>query len=473
MNIRNHQNIFINKWLTNANIFLFASESFIFCLWMDLILYPKQSLITWFGICFSIYTLFAYLTIRLNSLKIKKKIINTLFFLIAVFIIAATLKFIAHPFEQISILKLITHPFQSLIENYVQSQEVLLIFFLLLIITRAVWSATEMLDPSIRIQSFQISTVLLIIFGFFEYSQKHSSNFELVPIFIIFTLPNLLFAQIAENGYQKGGKLPHLSRRWILYLSLITVSLACIGYLSGWMLSNALPGVVKTFYFIVIILIVLLFFLAFAPIWFVINGIIYWVKSLDKNYQPEPFAPFKFVESPIVEEMLTELENVDVLVDYAGTGELILFGLVTISLILFILAFLHKKYWQLNELQFEEKASVSPKSIKNIFNEKKGLKLKQVSIRGKFNEYRIRQIYSAFLMEGQKLNIKHESSETPNEYLFRVNQTIPHLKKEAETITSAYNKIRYGQYPETQEKINSVHIALNKIRAYAKKQKLK
>lgn len=77
---------------------------------------------------------------------------------------------------------------------------------------------------------------------------------------------------------------------------------------------------------------------------------------------------------------------------------------------------------------------------------------------------RIRRIYAELLALSAEHGAAREPWQTPMEFLPVLTETFPRHTAEAETITQAYQQIRYGEYPEAVEVVKEVEGAFDRLK---------
>jgi hypothetical protein len=78
---------------------------------------------------------------------------------------------------------------------------------------------------------------------------------------------------------------------------------------------------------------------------------------------------------------------------------------------------------------------------------------------------RIRQIYAQLLELSEELRKPRPPSRTPREFTPELAQLFPGMRSDIETITEAYNRVRYGELPERKEEIQALEAAWTRISA--------
>lgn len=78
---------------------------------------------------------------------------------------------------------------------------------------------------------------------------------------------------------------------------------------------------------------------------------------------------------------------------------------------------------------------------------------------------RIRRIYCQLLDLSKDLGALRPASKTPLEFLNTLEMVFPGLSEDLRIITDGYIRVRYGEYPETQEQVDAVEKAWLRVRA--------
>jgi hypothetical protein len=81
---------------------------------------------------------------------------------------------------------------------------------------------------------------------------------------------------------------------------------------------------------------------------------------------------------------------------------------------------------------------------------------------------RIRRIYAQLMQLCDRLDMPRPSTATPLEYLEQLELLFPEKRSEVRTVTHAYNRVRYGEFPETPEEVQKVENAWRQVRQRAR-----
>jgi hypothetical protein len=84
---------------------------------------------------------------------------------------------------------------------------------------------------------------------------------------------------------------------------------------------------------------------------------------------------------------------------------------------------------------------------------------------------RVRQIYAQLLELCEELKRPRPAGQTPLEFLPEVRVLLSEARQEVTLITQAYVKVRYGEYPGTQEEVEAIEAAWERVSAEGRRQK--
>lgn len=89
--------------------------------------------------------------------------------------------------------------------------------------------------------------------------------------------------------------------------------------------------------------------------------------------------------------------------------------------------------------------------------------LRDQYLRAMLTKARIRRMYSKFLVLCEDLEISRKESETPLEFVISASAQLPDRKQDIADLTKAYEKVRYGEIPETDEDVEKIQDAWKRI----------
>jgi hypothetical protein len=113
-------------------------------------------------------------------------------------------------------------------------------------------------------------------------------------------------------------------------------------------------------------------------------------------------------------------------------------------------------------LQPGEASSLLRKSIQELFSDLTGrLRPDQRHLAAA----QIRRIYALLMDLCQELNTPRPEAQTPLEFLPVMVEMFPTFVDELDKVTRAYNAVRYGELPESQDEVNSIEEAWKRIQA--------
>lgn len=82
---------------------------------------------------------------------------------------------------------------------------------------------------------------------------------------------------------------------------------------------------------------------------------------------------------------------------------------------------------------------------------------------------RIRRIYRRLMRLGERIDHPKRASSTPLEFLMELETILPEVAEDMAQVTRAYNRVRYGEFPETAGEVAAVQDAWARIRSRARK----
>jgi hypothetical protein len=123
----------------------------------------------------------------------------------------------------------------------------------------------------------------------------------------------------------------------------------------------------------------------------------------------------------------------------------------------------------------EQRTSLTEKTfrawLKNLFDDQLAQISGRINIlnqRRFFGAIRIRRIYAKLMKMCERLDVPRASTVTPLEYLDELELLFPEKRAQVRMITQAYNRVRYGELPETPDEVRVVEQAWSEVRQSAK-----
>ena len=475
MNTPGKTNTF-NPWLISAQIGLLIMESILISIYYQKIFPWQKPIGVIFIIFFSIF-LFGYYSAKfLRKIKLKPVFQRWFYVILFLILLPLTLKLFVYQGQETSLLSLYFEPVRKLFENISEPWEFIHIIFLLGVIARSAWLSNELIDSNQILNSLRIGIILIFIYGAVFLWKDQNPNITPLIFYLGFSLFSMISSRLAFVSYSKGGTIPKNSKKWLLLILGSTALILTLSIALGSLLGLQLSNFITTAFFVILAAIMFLGILIASPIILALAWVINLISNSLTNAPPEPFESVQVLENPLTKAILSEVTDLETLINAPGIAQIIVYVSLLLILIFLIFAFLKKRRWKPPLYQIDEtSSSINRKKINGKNDQPEWLtRLKNFSIRQSISSFQIRRIYNQFLIKCQKdLDLNRKDAETPIEFYSRFSDEYPLLEPDVQLITNAYNLIRYGMLPETNQDLENVKNAWKNISSFLTEHKKK
>jgi hypothetical protein len=356
----------------------------------------------------------------------------------------------------------------------------------LLVWWRGLSLSRQHLGPFLVQRNLRLGIVILSVFGVLI--ARTSSGVQPLWVYVLFLFSGLLAlgaARIAILEAFIGAERTPFNRRWLSGITIGILSVLGTAFLMALVLMGQMDRLAgwlqDAIYFLGLVLLSPLILLAslLSMLWgrFV---------SAAPAVPPPPITPMPEPESPYIPSgQITSLIN-------QGNADLIeafkfilIWGSVFLAILLLIVLLRralvtnlrgneYKKdetsaYERLGDLAGLLRASLLGEARQAVEGLSKRLNRGERLIAAA----RIRRIYSQLLDLSKDLGALRPPSKTPLEFLSVLETVFPGLSEDLRIITDAYIRVRYGEYPETQQQVDAVEKAWLRVRAFAESRQQK
>jgi hypothetical protein len=328
----------------------------------------------------------------------------------------------------------------------------------------------------------RLGLLALALFALLHRGQDVSMLLEVLPIFFGAGLLALVVGRADFLAHFRSSEGLPFNAGWLLSMFVIVAITLGAGLLGGALLQ--LSGA-ATVFGIVALLTLIAGFLPVAPIillLFIIGAVVMdrlLTGRQEPVWTPEPVDPdqeFMFLgkwQGEIQQRAVVVLEW---LKQHTGLLAVILSVLVIGLLVWIILRAGRRRALQRRELVGEEVQTLLSgrklmADLRRRFLQARanlGLERPLQALRRAISASAVRRIYMRLMELAQGLGAAREESETPLEYLLRLQQIFPEHKTDVAVLTLAYNKVRYGEYPDEQVDMASVRQSWARLREAAR-----
>jgi hypothetical protein len=344
---------------------------------------------------------------------------------------------------------------------------------------RAVSFARSRLDPQVALRNFGLGASMLILLGFTIALRGVSSPPVHFAVFAVSGLIALGAARMSSLHRMRGGRKIQFSANWILAILfsslLVTILTMALGGLAAGGPARWVSVVIQWLINLVLLVAVILV----TPIFLLALLIGSWLESSSL------FEDVGRELSHFINLMTGLLRDLDASLRGKLDLQLDLWVLKPwlVGAILFVLAGIafwwFGRQWRLpwkspeegiDESGVSERGKVAGR-IPHALQDGLGQLADQVHRlrpgKGLLAALRIRRLYARLMRLCRELDSPRSSSETPLEFLPTLRQLFPQAEEETRLMTEAYNRVRYGERPETRAEVEQVERAWTTIRQQA------
>lgn len=438
-------------------------------------------------IIFGVMFLAAYWASRLmNTLDLHLMVRRLLMVgLLLVFILGGFWAF-QKPGQVFSIQETIQH----IINEFSDTQGFIPIEFVMILVIAFVWwrgiaNSRKHIDPESATRGFRTGVYLLFFYGLLFAITREPSPYALY-LFVFFSLVAMSAARISVLGRLRGGQSIPFDRRWLIGLALIILVMVGIAALGV----HVLQGRDFSILFEIISWIIYLIVILFTPLFWLINRLFFllWEWLALEEMLEIAMGIINRLRSTLA--MLTDVVNDwiqsfdqqsirDLFRSLAGAKPYVLWG--TLLFVLILILWTIRRYQRRAEsLDEQEVESLLEQGdlldmLRNAFRKNLGKLADRVEgllglqhVRRLWAAARVRRIYARLMDLTAKLDHPRSPSQTPAEFLPEMEELFPSLGGELAEITGAYQKVRYGELPETARDVEIVVSAWERVKAEGK-----
>lgn len=442
---------------------------------------------TWrvFTIFLVIMLVFHWAARLMNFLNIRLVLRRTVLIGLLLVAIFGGLRYLLYYAVPVSLLDTFIKPVAAFADILVLiPDEFVIILAILFVAFRGISIASQRTSASDMLVRFQFGMVMIVLYIMLNTLVTNEAPGNIVFVFLFSGLIAIGTARMTVLEGLRGGREVPFDRRWFLGLVLSALLVILAAYAAAQFTNYPLfrfliQVITALFSFIIGVLLILL-----MPLFLLIISGLLW---LVENIRLTDLLP------NLMEGLDTALNNLanltnqlmafaqNLLPDLSFARPYILLGgiilVIVFGLIFIGLNWLLKNY---RNLEIEDLESLLESGdwlrlLRRLVQN--NLKKLGRSLEGSllfFNRdrrraaKRIRQIYQEMVELGSELGAARQEAETPNEYLLRLVGLFPDEEGQVSRITSAYVKIRYGEYPESLAEVAAIEQDWDIVRKAAK-----
>lgn len=432
--------------------------------------------------------MFSHVLVRImDYLHLKKSIrqgVMVFFLLLGIFV---GIKTMLYPHEAMSLSELLTRP----LRNFADLKSLIPVEFIVMITVlvgfwRGLSIAQEHIGPSSVMDHFWIGIVMYLAFIFFNTMVTGETPGDFFFLFLFASLIAMCAARLTVVGMLHGGRENRFNRFWFIGIILTASIIVGVSAFFGGVVGDkfAWIGVILFSIFGTILILIWLLINPFLTLLLnLLTGVFQSenIKSLGNNLQNL---------NQMIQELGKRILNLvgasginDFFTRWGSTIKQFIFIAIVILFIVGVIAWMaitlwkdRQRYRATNQQSINIQGDNPLQILLNLFRQGWAGALNSLEFLTDFNHRRklraaarIRQVYADLMELCDSLEHPRADAETPLEFIPKLDQLFPELQLEVVTITEAYNRVRYGQLPETRQEVQDVEAAWNKIYDTGKK----
>lgn len=460
----------IRVWLELATFSLVAME----LTWLVTYYFGLASrTISWVKIAsiLGVIILLSHLFARfLNFLRLPFKTRTILFVAWVLLAMFGSLKLLVLSGKPVSLFALIAHPFLAVASDENAS---FVEFWHLILVTVLIWRGVSLASTPVTVsrvlRSFQLGLLIFIGYGLVIGRLDPNTGYMILFAFLFFGILALASARIASVSDLRGGKTGRFSHDWMLGIVGFTFLLVAAGVLFGVLLQGPLSFTVVKLSTLILLILTVISLLITYPIVLLLTLLAPLLENL--SFRMPELTVFKQIEEMFNKFANEETVNLSHLASAINTGRIL--GRIAVILAIILVVVLALR-WRamLARNQADEEVSDLPGALHwpslPHFDPRKRLARLTGASRW-LAAARIRRIYTELMSLAARLEHPRPQAVTPLEFLTTLGLVFPEDQTDLEQITGAYLKVRYGEYPETPEQVQTVVQAWERVRLSGRK----
>lgn len=348
------------------------------------------------------------------------------------------------------------------------------------LVVRSASLATDWIGVSIIRRRFRFGTSLLLVLGILTAFVPEARITGAVFVFLLLSFTALGTARLSTSTIQRGGLRQAFRLKRLLIVTGSAVLIAGLVYSLGALATENLAQATSSLFLFSARLILTVLLLLMTPVVLIVGLVISRLGS--GILQPPIIEAIELELAFIIDTLVKFIRTISTtamelslrLPDISWLYPYLLWTLVTVLILSIIRGLDWRVRGQSRENddrsvdQFSRMERTSLRSwVRSVFEARLGqLADRVMGFRhpGLLGAYRIRRIYSHLMRLCEQLDSPRPDTVTPLEFRSELELLFPGEQAEVNTITHAYNRVRYGELPETAEEIRAVERAWRAVR---------
>jgi len=456
----------LRSWFEISLTSLVALEASLVIMWYSALAEPDSSIAV-VAIILGIIIFFShYLTRAMNNLNLQMKLRYTILAIWICLCLYFSLRFLQYSGSDKSFFEMISGAISSITDSGKGMRG----FWHLLIVMLSVWRGTALASKPINSQRVRdrITTGIVVLIPYTLVYADKQPNESILAIagFLFFGLFALSTIRIATLSESRGGKIPRIAPGRILGITLGTTIIIVTALATGWIMSSTVASFILqsalALFFLVTALIALLLIPVTALLfWFFTNFLTPDSLALDLN-EASDFGSLGEEAAKLGEDFYEITHTIQKI------GRPLLLGGILVGIVFLVVLSLQWQAWRRRKinLEIDSESTGVPRLrlISRFFRERRKGK-SPPGFRQLLAAARISKVYFHLMSLCDELNNPRPAAVTTLEFLPELENLFPQDREALHLVTKAFVRIRYGEFPETQEEVREVLSAWKQIRS--------
>lgn len=461
---------FADLWTELASICLFLGEitwaSVMFCTFFNR---PLDYLRI--GIWLAIFGFFTYFGERILVHYTKKRwLIMTINGVWVVSALILFTRFVVNMDNTLNLWHLVVDPLLNLSHQPILQSQLWQMLFLVVLLQRGITLATSNANAWRAVRSFQVGMILFFFFGFTTTWENFAMNLIPFLLYLLFAITALTTSRLATLSNQPVYKFSGFTKSWFAWILALTITLIFVGISIGWITGVGYIAITEWLLRVAYGLGISVVVLLFSPLIALIGLLLPWLNKMLAFINGKQFGleQLEFIQS------LNNPDPVKAARVNAAMNQIITIILLAalVLMIIILLAKAKRRANTIRKLVIDDQVSTTNGRKKPHFTG-----FAPDFFRTRFNQARhwlasarIRRVYQELMDYCRKMDSPRLPAFTPHEFLPELIKLFPEQETEVALLTDVYQRVRYGELPETLEELENIIQAWERVKAYARQQ---
>ncbi len=454
-------------WSELATVALFLSEitwaAVIFCTLFNLPLAYLQ-IGTWFALLGFTTYFGARITAHFTVKRWAMPVFSAVWLLIT---LTVFLKFVIYAGSPLNLGGMILDPFVNLSKQPVLQSQLWQLLFLVVLLRRAFTLAGSNVNAWRAVRSFQVGMLVFLFFGFTTTWEHFGLNLSVFLIYLLCALTAMTTSRLATLTGQLNYRLPVFTKSWFGWIFALTLALILLGSLIGWLMGVALleftDVLLRILYAIGATILVILFSPLIALIGLALPWLDKWFSSL--NLENLGLQQLEFLQQ------LNQIDPEKAAAFNNSVNQVITIALIAALVITTVIAIIAVRRRALKNAAAGRDDLVDKAAERKLARapgfQPGFLRSRLEQARRWLAAARIRRVYQQLMSYCAKLDNPRLPAFTPLEFLPELSKLFPGHVTEVTMLTDVYQRVRYGEVPESLEELQTILAAWNAVKADA------